>query len=213
MNRTEKNMQTKRKIIDNALIEFGEKSYGEASLNTVCTTGNISKGIIYHYFKDKDELYLVCVKECFDALTEFLENENFIFTNPEEHINSYLAARFRFFSEHTNYSNIFFNAVLQPPIHLRKQIKALRKKFDVQSAKFYKTTLKRITLRDNISEDEAIEYFLIFQEMFNSYFQSKVNKSTDFHSLVEAHEMKLSKLLNIIFYGITKESVFKEEEL
>ena len=70
MNRDEKNLQTRQKIIDNALSEFSEKSYGEASLNSICATGNLSKGIIYHYFKDKDQLYLICVKECFDALTD-----------------------------------------------------------------------------------------------------------------------------------------------
>ena len=31
-----------------------------------------SKGIIYHYFADKEELYVICVAECFNALTSYL---------------------------------------------------------------------------------------------------------------------------------------------
>ncbi|MEG1845251.1 MAG: TetR/AcrR family transcriptional regulator, partial [Clostridia bacterium] len=42
------------------------------SVNTICTAGDISKGILYHYFRDKDELYLACVQELFDRLTEYL---------------------------------------------------------------------------------------------------------------------------------------------
>ena len=53
MKREEKNNMTRQRIIDAALDEFGEKNYAEASLNTICTVGNISKGIIYQYYKDK----------------------------------------------------------------------------------------------------------------------------------------------------------------
>ena len=41
--------------MSSAIKEFGRYSFAEASLNNICKEGNISKGIIYHYFKDKDE--------------------------------------------------------------------------------------------------------------------------------------------------------------
>ena len=72
MKREEKNQQTKRRIMDSALAEFAQQGYGASSVNTICSAQGISKGIIYHYFKTKDELYLACVEECFEQLTEFL---------------------------------------------------------------------------------------------------------------------------------------------
>lgn len=72
MKRKEKNLQSRQRILEGALKEFSAKSYGEASLNNICNDNGMSKGIIYYYFKDKDELYLLCVKECFDALTSYL---------------------------------------------------------------------------------------------------------------------------------------------
>ena len=42
MNRDEKNHQTRQRIIDSALQEFGEKQYIEASLNTICSAVGIS---------------------------------------------------------------------------------------------------------------------------------------------------------------------------
>lgn len=68
MNREEKNQQTKRRIMESALAEFSQKGYGASSVNTICAAQNISKGIIYHYFKTKDDLYLACVEECFQLL-------------------------------------------------------------------------------------------------------------------------------------------------
>ena len=46
--------------MDNALAEFARQGYGASSVNAVCSEQGISKGIIYHYFKTKDALYLAC---------------------------------------------------------------------------------------------------------------------------------------------------------
>ena len=71
MERKEQTKRMKEKIIESAIYEFNEHGYEEASLTHVCKIGNISKGIIYHYFKDKDELYLSCVKVCYDTLLQY----------------------------------------------------------------------------------------------------------------------------------------------
>lgn len=48
-----------------AIEEFGEKGYDNASINTICAKYSISKGLIHHNFKNKDELYLWSVEESF----------------------------------------------------------------------------------------------------------------------------------------------------
>ena len=173
MRREEKNMLSRQKIVDSAIVEFGTKNYAEASLNTICKYGDISKGIIYHYFKDKDDLYLVCVKECFDALVRYLSDEEIVFTNFEDDIKRYLDLRHQFFSENSHYSNIFANAVLQPPQHLKSQIKKLKSALEAHNATYYEQALKNVELRSDVCREEVIEYFLVFQDTFNSYFQNK----------------------------------------
>ena len=54
MKREEKNALSRQRILEAALREFSEKGYAAASLNTVCAENGISKGIIYHYFADKE---------------------------------------------------------------------------------------------------------------------------------------------------------------
>ena len=68
MKREEKNQQMRRRIMDSALAEFSGQGYGASSVNNICSAQGISKGIIYHYFKTKDELFLACVEECFSLL-------------------------------------------------------------------------------------------------------------------------------------------------
>ena len=73
MNREIKNMDTKSKILSSAITEFALHGYEAASLNVICRNGGISKGIIYHYFDSKEDLYICCVSECFEKLTEYLK--------------------------------------------------------------------------------------------------------------------------------------------
>ena len=99
MKREEKNQQTQRRIMDSALAEFAEKGHGGSSVNTICAAQGISKGIIYHYFENKDELYLACVEECFQRLTAHLsaalpeEDDGSV----EDQLGRYFTTRMTFF--------------------------------------------------------------------------------------------------------------------
>ena len=97
MKREEKNLQTRRRIMDSALNEFSKQGYGASSINTICSAQGISKGIIYHYFKTKDDLFLACVEECFCLLTEY-----------------------------PIYQRIFCEVMITPPTHLETKIKSAR---------------------------------------------------------------------------------------
>ena len=196
-------LTTKQKIINSAIVEFGTNSYSEASLNTICKNGNISKGIIYHYFKDKDDLYLVCVAKCFDSLTTFLSSKKITFNNLEENIKKYLDMRQQFFNENPYFSNIFASALLQPPKHLIGEIKNIKAELDELNINYYEQVLENANLKSNVCRGEAIEYFLMFQESFNNYYHNRIYD--DYGELVHNHELKLSKLLKIMLYGILKE--------
>ncbi len=117
MKREEKNQQTRRRIMDSALSEFAEKGYGGSSVNTICAARGLSKGIIYHYFENKDELYLSCVEECFQRLTGHLRAAlpAEVTCSVEEELGRYFAARMAFFQENPVYQPIFCEAVLSPP--------------------------------------------------------------------------------------------------
>ena len=77
MKQEERTRITYEKILAGAIKEFGTKSYENASLNTICNENHIAKGLLYHNFKNKDDLYLQCVKICFHELVEYLRSVPF----------------------------------------------------------------------------------------------------------------------------------------
>lgn len=206
MKQSEKTKRTKEKILSAALIEFGTKSYEMASMNTICMEHQISKGLIYHNFKNKDELYLQCVKMCYEQLMQCLTNTEHDFEDAQNELQEILHCRQMFFEENPYYRTLFFDSILQPPRHLVGEIRELKKEYDLYLADRYRKLLARLQLRDGISKEYAVEYFMVFQEMFNGYFREKLNETDDFSTVIEDHEAKIEQLLNVMLYGIAKET-------
>ena len=50
--------------------EFASSGYGAASIEIICNRHGISKGMMYHYFHGKDELFLECVRQISLSLAE-----------------------------------------------------------------------------------------------------------------------------------------------
>ena len=200
MKKEEKTELTREKILNAAIIEFGTKGYEGASLNNICNDYGISKGLIYHNFKGKDEIYLHCVRRCFDAITEYFQKES---TDSDMH--QYMELRLRFFSQHPHYARIFFESVLQSPKHLKEEIRGFKRDFDELNMKIYRLAISKLTLRDGVTEQEALEYYSMVQNMYHGLFQYGAFDHEDFYALMDAHETKLAKILDLMLYGIAKE--------
>lgn len=52
----------KRKLIDAAIVSISEIGYNDVTVDTISETAGISRGLIGHYFKGKDQLLLEAVK-------------------------------------------------------------------------------------------------------------------------------------------------------
>lgn len=204
MRKEEKTKRTYERILSAAIIEFGSKSYDNASLTTLCNENQISKGLIYHNFKNKDELYLKCVELCFEKMTDYFKSREYKAENIQESMHNLFQIRQEFFKENPYYCNIFFNTVLQPPEHLRNEIQKLRRKYDEFYLQCFKELLQQIQLRDEITVDAAMEYFMFFLETFNGIFRNRSDEQEDMYALMEDHEINLSKILDIMLYGVAK---------
>lgn len=189
---------TRERIMEAAMDEFGSKGYSGSSLNNICDRG-ISKGLLYHNFKNKDQLYLACIDRCLKKLTDFLVEKN---TNMD--IRKYMDARLQFFDEYDKEARLFFETILQPPHKLKEQIQELRKDFDLFNKGIYEKMISEMKLREGVSQRDAMEYFSLMQNMFNGYFSSPVFCEMTFTDVVAAHEQTLSKMLDYMIYGIAE---------
>jgi TetR/AcrR family transcriptional regulator len=61
------------RVINAALNEFAEKDFETASLNNIIARAGISKGSMYHYFANKEDLYFYLIKRVLDTKETFLK--------------------------------------------------------------------------------------------------------------------------------------------
>lgn len=198
MKKNEKTQLTISKILEAAMNEFGKNGYSGGTINNICNSG-INKGLLYHNFNGKDDIYLTCLKHSCEKLMSYLENQNCT-----ESLDSYMSARMEFFNIYSNETRIFFEALLTPAPHLANTIKTILSEFNELNDKMYNQALDSLILRDNVSRDDALSYFHLMQLMLNGYFSSPAFQNTDMPEKIKMHEMIVSKLLDYMLYGIAK---------
>ena len=198
MKRAERTELTVSKIQEAALEEFGANGYSGGTINNICKRG-INKGLIYHNFKDKDELYLACLEISCKKLVSMIEESGCVSDQLQ-----YMELRMHFFTEYPNEAHIFFEAILQPQERLRERIEQILEPFEEMNEKIYRRVVSGITLRDGITEEDAIDYFRQMQRMFNGYFSSLAYRCMTLEKRIREHELSLSKLLDFMLYGIAK---------
>ena len=201
MKRDERNLISRTKIIDSALKEFAQQGYGLSSVNTICSQGDISKGILYHYFKDKDELYLACVRELFEDLTRSLSAElGEKDDEMEMQLEQYFDARLRFFNEKPLYHKLFCDVVITPPKQLAQEISEIKKDFDALNISVLTKMLQGVKLRQGLTVAAAVETFRRYQDFVNARRQMDSACQID----VEQHEQTCRRTLNILLYGVVE---------
>lgn len=206
MKREEKNALSRQRILDAAMEEFSRRGYEGASLNTVCAEKGISKGSIYHYFKDKDELYLLCVEDCFNAFTAYLKEAAGSPGGPaRERLRTYFDARLRFFADYPLYLGLFADAALRPPAALSAEIGVRRRAFDQLNIALLTALLESAPLREGLSVETVVEDFRMYMDYFNIHYRAVFGGGASPQDVLKKHEERCHRQIDVLLYGVLGE--------
>lgn len=198
MKNSDRTEKTVNRIIEAAMTEFGSKGYSGGTVNNITKAG-INKGLIYHNFRGKDELYLICIKCSCKKLLEYIHEHD-----GASDMQQYMRIRMDFFNANPKEAHIFFDALLNPPSHLFNEIGELLKDFNLLNEQIYTTTLNKLVLREDVSREDALSYFHLMQTMLNGYFSSPVFQNVELSEKVKIHESVIPKLFDYMLHGIAK---------
>lgn len=200
MRKDKKTERTKEKIIQAFIIEFGINGYDAISINSICNKYNITKGLLYHNYKGKDEIYLICIKQCFKSLVEcFKDKVKQDHLNPEEQLKDYFLVRLKFFHEHPYYQRLFCDVMTFPPPHLKVEIEQIKQEFIKLNTDLLTDIISKLNIRKDLSMKEVIEIFRLYQDFLNT---NVFYSLQDFN--FKEHEEHCYKALNILLYGIVQ---------
>lgn len=67
--------EKQQKIINAGFRVFSQNTYKKSPVSEIAAEAGISKALLFHYFKNKKELYLFLLKKCADITVDSLEQD------------------------------------------------------------------------------------------------------------------------------------------
>ena len=206
MSREKQKKLSKERILRASLNEFGERDYLIASTNNICKNNNISKGLLFHYYQSKDELFLLCVESCFNELSNYIKSNIIYYEgNPRKSLDLYIEKRWEFFQDNTYYKQIFYNATFNPPPHLVTEISVLRKDVDEANKEFLLKCINSCNLRDNVNPDKVVDIILdLLNHLHTKFMNKSIVDESDKSKIISKWVEEFSTIFEMLMHGIIK---------
>jgi len=103
-----KDDQRKDRILEAALIEFSDKGYKKASTNTIVREAGVSKGLLFHYYKSKKDLYVLLFNHAKKVIEEEIFTEvNFADRDVLNRLNQATVTNVEVFDKHPLFVKLF----------------------------------------------------------------------------------------------------------
>ena len=210
MTQKERQERSKEEIYRAAMEEFGTRGYDGANMEHICADHGISKGMMYHYYSSKDELFLLCAERTFRELTDYVAQgvDALDGTDILQAFKSFFMLREGFFQGRPWEKTVFESAMLRPPRHLAGQIQALRAPIRRLNREFIERTVARMPLRPELEPEKVSRYLAgiepFFQDILNSFHETQ-----DLHTMLNAS----GELLNMVLFGVLRQDGGAEERL
>lgn len=206
MTQKERQERSREEIYQAALTEFGTLGYEKASMERICGQHGISKGMMYHYYSNKDELFLLCVERTFADLKTHVERDagELVGQGILETIKNFFMIREYYFQLHPEQKMIFEDAILHPPKHLVEQIQELRGPIREVNREFIRQLVEKMPLRPEMDPQKAVRYL----ESVEHYFQSIIRDYQDDRAAEDMHTMfeTAEEILDMVLFGILHQS-------
>lgn len=206
MKQQERQKKSKEKILQAAITEFSASGYDKVTMENICTRHGISKGMMYHYYSGKEDLFLLCVQNMYQMMQQYLE-ENMAELEKKDALHAlkeFWMLRESFFGEHPPFKNIFENALLRTPPHLFEKIEEIRGPIEALNRQFLHRTIGKIELRENLKKENVSIYLEAMESVFWKLVEQyrREQRISDVHSLMEA----AGELWDMVLLGVVRQN-------
>jgi TetR/AcrR family transcriptional regulator len=169
------------RIIRAATRIFAENGYEKASTNAIVKEAKISKGILFHYFNSKKELYVSLYEHLSDLFTEKIYerldwNEHDIFVT----IRSVTLIKFELFSVYPDLINFLTSAFSEEASEVKDEIEKYKSRMVESSFATLFSNIDTSKFKEGIDVNKSIQViYWTFEGMANQQQQKAKSRSVD----------------------------------
>ncbi|WP_066071812.1 TetR/AcrR family transcriptional regulator [Neobacillus soli] len=127
------------RIINAAIKEFAQKGYNNASTNEIIKEAGISKGLLFHYFGNKKQLFLFLFDYCYELIAEqFYQKINFTETDFFTRIRQAVMVKMELLAAYPDLFKFMEEAYLEDSAEVKIEVdKKVKELNDVNFGKIY----------------------------------------------------------------------------
>lgn len=204
MKQQERQQKSRERILQAATAEFSSFGYDQVTMESICAKHGISKGMMYHYYTGKDDLFLLCVQNMYRMMQEYIENNLAELEKMDalQALKAFWMLRESFFGEHPEQKPIFESALLRTPKHLTGQIEQIRGPIEALNRRFLHQTIGKIELRESLRKENVSLYLEAMESVFWKLVEQYRDQQhfSDTHSLMEA----AGELWDMVLLGVVR---------
>lgn len=112
--------ETRSRILAAAITEFAANGFGGGRVDAIAARSRVNKRMIYHYFGNKEGLFIAALEDVYDQLRSHERELNLSHLDPREAIERLVIYTFDYFMEHPETIQLFNNENLYNAEHIRK---------------------------------------------------------------------------------------------
>ena len=147
-------------IFQVALQEFADCGYTQASTNTICKKAGISKGSMFQYFPNKEDLFVFVIRRALKEITYMYKIENIIYNDSMELKDIFISAcsqMIRFYEKLPNHYRLYLRVNYEIDYPDWRTIRRyVNRHVTAVTTKFVEIGKKKSIIRDDVRSDLAL---------------------------------------------------------
>lgn len=148
----------RNRILEAALVEFADKGYKKASTNTIVREAKVSKGLLFHYFISKKDLYILIFKYAKDTVkNDTLAKVNFADRDVINRLDAATTAKIDSYKKHKLFTKILEKHTLVIDEDILRETKAIIVHNTEESFVKIFTNIDYYLFNDKINIDRSLE--------------------------------------------------------
>lgn len=151
-------VQKQTQILNTAMKEFAEKGYEHASTNKIIKNANIGKGMLFYYFKTKQDLYYYLINYSLDFVgSEYLNKVNKNEPDFIERIKQATKIKMRSYANHPDLFHFLGNIFMAKNIDLPSYLQQKYERFYKQAYSLIYDNIDTSLFRPDVDVEKAFK--------------------------------------------------------
>lgn len=197
--------EKKMKILQVCVDEFAEHSYKEASTNEIVKKAGISKGILFHYFGSKKNLYLYILEYAINHFAKALLSElDNLSSDIFDRLIEWSINKIKISYENFKIYKIIMSAFLDTPIDVKVDIEEMSTRLFSQLMPKFLEGIDVSRFKKGIDAQKVMQIIMISLDGLSNKYINELIKIGAENSLNKMEEIveEIKEYMEILKYGV-----------